>query len=253
MGLFGFGSEKKKVQNQWNKEQDLVAQYGGYDVSENDIVDSYGYRYAVYTTENGKTCIACKMPNSQTKNQIYYRYNRVELTLDDVNTELNQHSSTQNVYNARVVYYEYGDTQMNDERDTRHNFKNITIGIDQNAVNDPNYLNVLMTQLLDRKRVMDCLEDTYSYDASRHYGDYVGFVGYSQNRGGYTKMCDVNVAQYRHNQYEENRAKNEVIKQKQQAIDIEKQEYYNKIKELDRKRSMIGRKDELQNDSHEER
>lgn len=248
MGLFGFGKKKEEKQNDVPMQSYSYAQYmkqADYGNVENEIKDQNGPTYLIGKTDEGKLFIEGKDLGN------FKRYNKMGLIIDNANNDLNRFSSSQIVYNARVAYYNDYDVELlgkGDSLSISEDFENITLGFDFNLINDPKYLNCLMLQLLDRDRVEDCLKDTYSYDATRKYGDYVGLVGYSQNKDRYTKMSDVSVAQYRHSQFEQNRSQHEKIRREQIEIDRKRKEYYDKINQLNERDGMLR---QIDNDSHD--
>ena len=122
---------------------------------------------------------------------------------------------------------QYGDTGR------RNQFTDVKLGLDVNKFfSDPQYQDVLMRQLLEKKRVERYIGEGLKDNPAQPCGNYIGYVGYSiqSNSNEYKKIFSGSVGhevhysnemltkREKHKQYQEEQ-RQEMIARKQAEID----------------------------------
>ena len=159
-------------------------------------------------------------------------YDTTRIIVDAVPTMIAGHPT----YSAKVSWYgqndavyldpQYGDTGR------RNQFTDVKLGLDVNKFfSDPQYQDVLMRQLLEKKRVERYIGEGLKDNPAQPCGNYIGYVGYSiqSNSNEYKTLFSGSVGhevhsnemltkREKHKQYQEEQ-RQEMIARKQAEID----------------------------------
>lgn len=164
-------------------------------------------------------------------------YDTTRIIVDAVPTMIAGHST----YSAKVSWYgqndaEYLDPQYGD-MGRKNQFTEIKLGLDVSKFfSDPQYQDVLMRQLLEKKRVERYIGEGLKDNPSQPCGNYIGYVGYSiqSNSNEYKKIFSGSVGHEVHYSSEmiTKREKHKQYQEKQkQAMIARKQEEINRLQE----------------------
>lgn len=136
------------------------------------------------------------------------------------------------VYSAKVAWYSQNDCvylgENGEEYGRKSNTTDIKLQIDMNKLyTDPEYQRVLMTQLLEQKRVERYMQTGMQEEPEQPCGNYVGSVDINSKTGRYGKVFRSDIGKIIHGspemvsrrqQYRENQARaKEQIKARKQA------------------------------------
>lgn len=139
-----------------------------------------------------------------------------------------------NVYDCKVSWYHEDDAIMLDEKDSRHDFKDIKLTVDPYFLQtDDTYATCLMNELLDRTRVNNMLARGMQDNPDRPCGNYVGSV--ILNDGNYVKYFNDRVGMAVHHSKEmaEKRRAYQEKESMRIAKDAKRKELQRQLYELD--------------------
>ena len=139
-----------------------------------------------------------------------------------------------NVYDCKVSWYHKNDAIMLDEKDSRHDFKDIKLTVDPYLLQtDDAYTTCLMYALLDQSRVNDMLARGMVDNPDRPCGNYVGSVSFKD--GKYVKFFNNDVGRAVHNSKEmsEQRRVYQQEESKKRAVNTRRIELQRQLRELD--------------------
>lgn len=209
MGFFDFFKGKNKELKQKSGEKIVNSNF------DNEYEYDFGY------TDDNDVLIECKYCGKDNPKN----YDIIILVVKDLNQDLSQFSKK--VYNAKVGYFKNGKVSLFDEEA----YEDINLGFSKENAKNLKYTNCLMTQLLDRDRVRDCLIDTFTNSGVHKGGDFVGSVEYSEKNKKFEVDFDSEIANYRHKQFEKDRdefeksiARGMALKEQKRREEMEKTE-----------------------------
>ncbi len=139
-----------------------------------------------------------------------------------------------NVYDCKVSWYHEDDAIMLDEKDSRHDFKDIKLTVDPYFLQtDDTYATCLMNELLDRTRVNNMLARGMVENPDKPCGNYIGSV--AMEDGKYVKKFNPSIGRAVHNS-KEMAEKRRVYQQEEsikREIDAKRKELQRQLHELD--------------------
>lgn len=189
-----------------------------------------------YLGKDGKRYLEINYYNEKSKFGQFYDTTRL------IVNEEPSYVANSPIYHAKVSWYGMDDTCFFDngcESYRATDTRDILLGLDFGKLQDFDYLDLLMTQLLEKARVERYLQNGLQENVNQPCGNYVGAVGISKQTGNYVKEFNLAVGEAVHHSPEMVEARRIQRKELEKRRAAERAILDNRIAQLQRERNNL--------------